>query len=79
VFLGTFFRATPKGRTVAPDRQEIIDAEIFNQTSEDGVDFEKSTAYHRLVLEAFLTCYLLLDIHGDRLSAAWVARLEPHV
>ena len=33
----------------------IVDAEIFKQTTEDGVDFEKSTAYHRLVLEAFLT------------------------
>jgi hypothetical protein len=76
VFLGTFFRATPKGRQWLQTGREIIAAEIFNQTSEDGVDFEKSTAYHRLVLEAFLTSHLLLDIHGDRLSAAWVARLD---
>jgi hypothetical protein len=28
------------------------------------------------VLEAFLTSHLLLDGHGDRLSPAWIARLE---
>ena len=76
VFLGTFFRETPKGRQWLQTGKDIIDAEIFNQTSEDGVDFEKSTAYHRLVLEAFFTSYLLLELHGDRLSAAWVARLS---
>ena len=50
--------------------------EIFNQTTEDGVDFEKSTAYHRLVLEAFLTCGLLLDLHGEPPPPEWRARLE---
>ncbi len=75
VFLGTFFRATPKGRTWLQGGKEIVDAEIFNQTSEDGVDFEKSTAYHRLVLEAFLTSYLLLGLHAEPLSPEWVARL----
>lgn len=75
VFLGTFFRATLKGRQWLQAGRDINAAEIFNQTSEDGVDFEKSTAYHRLVLEAFLTSFLLLDLHGDRLSAAWLARL----
>lgn len=75
VFLGTFFRATPHGRAWLQIGRSIIDSEIFNQTSEDGVDFEKSTAYHRLVLEAFLTCYLLLDRQGDRMSPEWIARL----
>ena len=75
VFLGTFFTATPKGRRWLQTGRDIISAEIFNQTSEDGVDFEKSTAYHRLVLEAFLTSYLLLEQHGDQLSAEWRERL----
>jgi hypothetical protein len=76
VFLGTFFRATSQGRSWLQTGREIVDTEIFNQTSEDGVDFEKSTAYHRLVLEAFLTSHLLLEGHGERLSPAWIARLE---
>src|SRR4029079_10648198 len=61
VFLGTFFRATPKGRRWLRLGREIVSAKIFSETSDDGVDFEKSTAYHRLVLEAFLTAGLLLD------------------
>ena len=76
VFLGTFFRSTSRGSAWLQTGRDIVDTEIFNQTSEDGVDFEKSTAYHRLVLEAFLTSHLLLDGHGERLSPAWIARLE---
>ena len=76
VFLGTFFRSTRLGRQWLQTGRTIVDAELFNQTSEDGVDFEKSTAYHRLVLEAFLTSHLILDLHGERLSPEWIARLE---
>ena len=76
VFLGAFFRSTPKGRAWLNTGREMIEAEIFNQTSDDGVDFEKSTAYHRLVLEAFATCGVLLTRLGDPPSAAWQARLE---
>jgi hypothetical protein len=75
VFLGSFFRSTPKGRRWLLTGREMIDAEIFNQTSADGVDFEKSTAYHRLVLEAFLTCGALLACVGEPLSPAWQERL----
>jgi hypothetical protein len=76
VFLGTFFRATSQGRSWLQTGKDIVDTEIFKQTSDDGVDFEKSTSYHRLVLEAFLTSHLLLEGHGDRLSPRWLARLE---
>ena len=76
VFLGAFFRSTRKGQRWLRLGMDIITAEIFNQTTEDGVDFEKSTAYHRLVLEAFLTCGVLLDLHGEPLPPTWRARLE---
>jgi hypothetical protein len=76
VFLGVFFRSTAKGRQWLKTGRGMIEAEIFNQTSEDGVDFEKSTAYHRLVLEAFLTCGVLLSRHGERPSSDWWSRLE---
>ncbi len=76
IFLGTFFRSTNQGRHWLQAGRDIVEAEIFNQTSEDGVDFEKSTAYHRLVLEAFLTSHLMLDLHGERLPRAWMERLE---
>jgi hypothetical protein len=76
VFLGGFFRSTPKGRRWLQAGRAMIEDEIFLQTSEDGVDFEKSTAYHRLVLEAFVTCGVLLSRHGDPLRREWQARLE---
>jgi Heparinase II/III-like protein/Heparinase II/III N-terminus len=76
VFLGSFFRTTRKGaQWLATGRQMLVE-EIFNQTSEDGVDFEKATAYHRLVLEAFLTSFLLLELHSEPVSAECRARLE---
>src|SRR5437870_6884121 len=55
VFLGAFFARTDKGRSWLQLGQDIVVPEIFNQTTDDGVDFEQSTAYHRLVLERFLT------------------------
>jgi len=76
VFLGTFFRGTRKGEQWLTLGKQILLEEIFNQTSEDGVDFEKATAYHRLVLEAFLTSYLLLQLHGEPVPPDCLARLE---
>src|SRR4029077_15343824 len=76
VFLGAFFRGTKKGRRWLTLGKEMVVAEIFNQTTDDGVDFEQSTAYHRLVLEAFLTAYRLLESVGDPVPPAALARLE---
>jgi heparinase II/III-like protein len=82
VFLGCFFRrARAAGRWLALGRS-IVEGEIFSQTTADGVDFEMSTAYHRLVLEAFLTSYLLLRRHGlDPPAACWdrLARMSEFV
>jgi len=76
VFLGSLFRSTAKGRRWLATGRDMIAAEMFNQTSDDGVDFEKSTPYHRLVLEALLTCGILLTRHGEPLEPAWQSRLE---
>jgi len=76
VILGSFFRSTAKGRRWLATGRGIVAAEMFNQTSDDGVDFEKSTPYHRLVLEALLTCGILLARHGEPFEPAWQSRLE---
>ena len=76
VFLGAFFSRTAKGRRWLQMGRDIVVPEMMNQVSGDGVDFEQSTAYHRLVLEAFLTSYLLLDRHGAAASPEAVSRLE---
>jgi len=76
VFLGAFFRDAAAGREWLRAGREIVVDEIFNQVSADGVDFEQSTAYHRLVLEAFCTAYLVLESSGESVPAAAWQRLE---
>ena len=76
VFLGTFFRRAPEAARWRTLGRTIVEDEIFTQTTDDGVDFEMSTAYHRLVLEGFLTAYLLLRHHSEDPPAPCWARLE---
>jgi uncharacterized heparinase superfamily protein len=75
VFLGTFFRHTDDGARWRALGREIVVDEIDRQVSPDGVDFEASTPYHRLVLELFLTAYLLLERCGDTVPAPCWTRL----
>ena len=76
VFLGCFFRRARPARSWLALGRRIVEREIFEQTTPDGVDFEQSTAYHRLVLEAFLTGYELLRRHGDPPPDACWHRIE---
>lgn len=76
VFLGTFFRRTKKGRAWLDAGRAIVLDEMLVQVTEDGVDFEASTAYHRLVLELFLTAYQLLRLHGESIPDPQWQRLE---
>lgn len=76
VFLGCFFRRARAATRWRAFGRSIVEEEIFAQTTADGVDFEMSTAYHRLVLEGFLTSYLLLRRHGEEPRAACWSRLE---
>jgi hypothetical protein len=76
VFLGCFFRrARSAGRWLTVGRA-IVEQEILEQTTADGVDFEQATAYHRLVLEAFFTSYELLRRHGIEVASSCWSRLE---
>jgi hypothetical protein len=76
VFLGAFFRRTSAGQAWLDTGRAIVIDEMLAQVSEDGVDFEGSTAYHRLVLELFLTAYQLLRVHGERIPDLQWQRLE---
>lgn len=76
VFLGVFFRRSTGGAEWLRAGRDIVVSEMFNQTTEDGVDFEMSTAYHRLVLEGFCSSYVLLRAAGETVpDPAW-QRLE---
>ncbi len=76
VFLGTFFGGSPAGRAWLAQGRAMVCAEIASQTSPDGVDFECALSYHRLVLEAFATSFLLLERAGDAVPPDAWARLE---
>ena len=75
VFLGLFFRHTPQGRRWLEQGKTIVFDEMPLQVSEDGVDFEQSTSYQRLVLELFQTSYVLLEKHGEKVPPAHADRL----
>ena len=76
VFLGCFFARSRAGARWLSLGRAIVEGEILTQTMADGVDFEQSTAYHRLVLEAFLTSYLLLRLNGKEPPNTCWNRLE---
>jgi hypothetical protein len=76
VFLGLFFRHTAEGRRWLEVGTSIVVGEMPLQVSDDGVDFEQSTAYHRLVLELFFTSYLLLERHGITVPQPQLDRLQ---
>ena len=54
VFAGLFFGRGPNAQRWLHRGWRLLCEEIRRQVSEDGVDFEASVAYHRLVLELFL-------------------------
>jgi hypothetical protein len=76
VAAGAFF-----GRGAAPERWlaaglRDLEREIELQVFPDGVDFEASTAYHRLVAELFLYASLWADCAGKSCSSGYRERLR---
>jgi hypothetical protein len=76
VFLGLFFKQAEKGRAWLDTGRAIVLDEMLLQVGEDGVDYEASTAYHRLFMELFLTSYRLLRLHDESIPGPQWRRLE---
>lgn len=74
--LGGFFKHSAKGRAWMQHGKKILEEEILTQTADDGVDYEMSVAYHRLVTEFFAAAYRLGDLHQQPFSPAYKSRLE---
>jgi hypothetical protein len=53
-----------------------LELEMFKQVYPDGVNFEASTAYHRLVTELFLSATILAKLNGHLFGASYMERLE---
>lgn len=56
--------------------REILEEGAFKHTLDDGVNYEMSTAYHRLVLEMLLSPAILADKCGEGFDSTYWARLE---
>lgn len=56
-----------------------LEKEMFKQVYPDGVNFEASTAYHRLATELFLSATILAQRTGYSFSSKYLERLEKMV
>ena len=72
---GLFFGDVPDGVRWADAGWTILRNELPRQVTSDGVDFEASTAYHRLVTELFLIPALYRRRLGRDVDAAYRDRL----
>ncbi len=66
IFKG-FYKEAKKWQNYALNK---VESEFHLQFVEDGVNFEKSTPYHRLVLELYLICFLSMQRLGITIQSA---------
>lgn len=59
VFIGALFHHTVEGERWMAEGVRGMEQELMRQTSDDGVNYEKSIAYHRFVTEMALATMLL--------------------
>jgi uncharacterized heparinase superfamily protein len=76
LFLGVFFKSAPVGERWTRWAVQALQEEMETQVYADGVDYEKSIAYHRLVLELFYTATVLCQVNKISLGEPFLKRLE---
>ncbi len=76
LMLGVFFKASEQGRRWLALGKAILEEEILLQTYSDGVNYEMSVAYHRMVTEFFLTAFILMNLNKEPFSSRYRERLS---
>lgn len=76
VFLGIFFQNASAGKEWLSLGVRSLQEEMDRQVYEDGVDWEKSISYHRLMLEFFYTSAILCSLYNVKLPLSFRSRLE---
>ncbi len=76
IYLGVLFNDTEAGAAWIDFARRELESEILRQVYDDGTDYEKSTGYHGFVTELFAAAYILLELNGFKVSAAFKERLE---
>ena len=75
VFAGLFFEGAAGAARWLERGWNLLTSELPRQVYPDGVDFEASVAYHRLVAELFLMAALYRQVRGLEIPAAYRERL----
>ncbi len=75
IWLGAFFYNHSFGKEWFHFAQKELEKEILIQVYKDGVDYEKSTYYHRLVTEIFTLSFLVGEIMNQTFSEKYKDRL----
>ena len=75
VVMGLFFGSAGAPRSWQAEGWQILADEVGKQVFDDGVDFEASCAYHRLVLELFLLPALYRQALGLEVPGDYARRL----
>jgi len=76
VYLGILLPEFKEARRWRDFGLQELEKEMFKQVYPDGVDFEASVSYHRLVAELFLSAVLLARQNGYTFSKPFMDRLE---
>lgn len=74
--IGLLFLDLPSGRRWHRKGRAILEQQIRWQVHPDGVSYEKSVSYHRLVLEFLSAAWALAERSGAPLSPGYRRRLE---
>ncbi|MEW9109057.1 MAG: alginate lyase family protein [Cytobacillus gottheilii] len=81
IYIGLYFKNINDNKILRTARKWLrfgvkgIEAEIKNQVLDDGVNYERSTSYHCLVTEFFLSSAILLDKNNIELSNSFRNKL----
>ncbi len=75
MFTGLFFGQGATAQRWQQQGWKLLEDEIVKQVFPDGVDFEASTAYHRLVLELFLFPVMYANARGVGVLPEYKQRL----
>lgn len=75
-FIGTALENCKEAESWKAFAKKELEKEILKQVSEDGVDYEASLNYHRIVTEILLLCNILGERTNNAFSEAYKKRLE---
>ena len=75
-YIGILFPQFDQSQKWLAIGREGLEREILLQIGEDGADYECSLSYHRLVLEMFLSAFILGKCNGVVFNGEFVDRLK---